>query len=88
MEENTSPEQEPNYVSPCGGPLLCPDCAMKHAETYMQNGREYWANLYYRHAVMLRNQYEIERLQEENRRLFQEKIELEKQAWKAYTHNG
>lgn len=87
MEENTE-ENDQYTVSACGGPLVCPDCAMRHAETYMHNGQEYWANLYYRHAIMLKNQYEIDRLQEENRRLFQEKIELEKQSWKAYTYNG
>ena len=38
----------------CGGPLLCPICAMNYAIIYDDTGRKEWSKKYRRHAAKLK----------------------------------
>lgn len=78
-------QQTQPQVEPCGGPLVCVNCAMRYAQAYFQSGKGLWADYYYRHAIKLRNEEMIGKLQEENKQLTLQNAELEKNMWKSHT---
>lgn len=85
-EENDVEQQQTTpQVESCGGPLVCVGCAMRYAQTYFNLGKGVWADYYHRHAIKLKNEFEISRLQEENQKLTLANAQLEKEMWKVHT---
>lgn len=85
-EEQT--EEISRQLEDCGGPLVCANCAMKYAQYYFNNGRGLWADYYYRHAIRLRNEAQIGKLQQENQQLALQNAQLEKEMWKVHTNSN
>lgn len=86
-QQSQQTEQQDNklFIPSCGGPLVCVDCAMRFSAAYFQGGKGVWSDYYYRHAIKLKNEAEIGRLQQENQQLILANAQLEKDMWKTHT---
>lgn len=85
QQQQEQPQEQPFKPESCGGPLMCVNCAMKYAKAYFDIGKGVWADYYFRHAVKLRNEEVISKLQQENQQLTLANSELEKNMWKSIT---